>query len=103
VDANGKARVTISNDSRYALTIEFDGPEQRTIQMDACATCIDYYVPPIFCPEKGPETTLDLAAGSYTVTVTTSDAQVGAYKGTWPLSGDQGYFSCFIVVKSFGF
>jgi hypothetical protein len=47
-------------------------------------------VPPIFCPEKGPETTLDLVAGSYTVTVTTSDAQVGAYKGTWPLSGDQG-------------
>jgi hypothetical protein len=102
VNANGKARVTISNDSRYSLDIQFDGSEQRTIHMDACATCTDYYFPPIFCPEKGPATTIDLAPGSYTVTATTSDSSIGAFQGPWVLSANTGYFSCFIVVKSFG-
>jgi hypothetical protein len=101
VDANGKARVTISNDSRYALDIVFDGPEDRTIHMDACGTCTDYFFPPIFCPEKGPQATFDLEPGTYTVTATTSDAEVGAFQGQWSLFADTGYFSCFIVVKSF--
>jgi len=102
IDADGKARVTISNDSRYALTVEFEGPVSRTINMAACATCTDYFFPPIFCPEKGPQEVMDLVPGEYTVTVTTNASEVGAYKGSWPLDGNQGYFSCFIVVKSFG-
>lgn len=103
VDAGGKAEVTISNNAPHALTIEFSGPETRTIELGACATCIEYLFPPLFCPEKGPEEVTRLAPGSYDVTVRTDDPNIGAYDGSWTMSGDQGYFSCFYILKSFGF
>ncbi len=102
VDADGNAEITISNNAPDALTIEFQGPESRTLSMDACPTCIVYLVPPIFCPEEGPEEVLRLAPGVYDVTVRADDPEIGAFAGSWDLQADRGYFSCFYVRRSFG-
>jgi hypothetical protein len=101
IDAGGKAEVTISNNAPYALTVEFDGPEDRTLEIDACEDCIEYVVPPIFCPEKGPEVVVLLAPGTYEVVVRADDPDIGAFAGTWSLDGDWAYFSCFVIVVSY--
>jgi hypothetical protein len=102
VSAGGKAQVTISNDAPHALTITFDGPEQREVHMNACATCTEYFFPPFSCPEKGPQEIVTLAPGTYTVRVETDDPGIDPFQGDWMLEGDHGYFECFIIVKSFG-
>jgi hypothetical protein len=101
VEAGGKAEVTISNNAPHALTIEFDGPEDRTLQMEACEDCIEYVVPPIFCPEKGPEAVVLLTPGTYDVVVRADDPDIGAFAGTWNLAADRAYFSCFIIVVTY--
>jgi hypothetical protein len=98
VQAGGKAEVTISNDAPYALTIEFDGPESRTISIPRCPTCVTYTVPPAFCPEKGPKEVIRLTPGVYRVSARVDDPSIAPLAGTWDLNADTGYFSCFYIV-----
>jgi hypothetical protein len=102
VQAGGKAEVTISNDAPYALTIELAGPEARTISMPPCSTCSTHIVPPIFCPEEGPQQVVRLAPGHYSVTARVDDPGVVPFAGPWDLDGDTGYLSCFFIVTTFG-
>jgi hypothetical protein len=102
VQAGGKAEVTISNDAPYALTIELAGPEARTISMPPCSTCSTHIVPPIFCPEEGPQQVVRLAPGHYNVTARVDEPGVAPFAGPWDLDGDTGYFSCFFIVTTFG-
>ncbi|HSJ34908.1 MAG TPA: S-layer homology domain-containing protein [Acidimicrobiia bacterium] len=99
--AGGKAEVTISNNAPHDLTITFEGPEDRTLTLDSCEDCIEYVVPPPFCPEKGPEVTVLLTPGTYEVVVRAADPDIGAFAGMWSLDGDRAYFSCFIVVVTY--
>jgi hypothetical protein len=98
VQAGGKAEVTISNDAPYALTIELEGPESRTISIPRCSTCVTYAVPPAFCPEEGPQQVIRLTPGVYRVSARVDEPGVAPFAGTWDLDPDTGYFSCFFIV-----
>lgn len=102
VDANGKARVVIDNDSPFSMTVDFAGPESRHLSLGACGSCVEYFFPPFSCPEKGPQTTVDLEPGTYQVEVVSGKDGVLPFRGTWTLEADTGYFDCFIILKSFG-
>jgi hypothetical protein len=99
VQAGGKAEVTISNDAPYTLTIDLEGPESRTISIPRCSTCVTYTVPPLFCPEKGPQEVIRLTPGAYRVFARVDEPGVQPFSGTWDLDPDTGYFSCFFIVR----
>ncbi len=99
----GVARVVIQNDSPHDLKLVFSGTEALIEELPACAECQDYsMIGPMYCPEKGPIGTYDLAPGQYEVLVeTTHEENIIPFTGTWDLEGGKEFYSCFFVVTSY--
>ena len=103
ISASGNAVVTISNDTPYTLTLEFQGPTSETVTVARCDSCHEYsFIGPIFCPSGRPEGTVTLAPGTYSVTARVDDPSVTPFAGDWTLEGDTEYFHCFYIVTTFG-
>jgi hypothetical protein len=103
ISASGNAVVTISNDTPYTLTLEFQGPTSQTATIARCDSCHTYsFIGPIFCPSGRPEETVTLLPGTYDVTARVDDPSVIPFAGDWTLEGDTEYFHCFYIVTTFG-
>lgn len=103
ISASGNAVVTISNDTPYTLTLEFEGPTSQTVTVARCDSCHVYsFIGPIFCPSGRPEGTVTLPPGTYSVTARVDDPSVIPFAGDWTLEGDTEYFHCFYIVTTFG-
>jgi len=103
ISASGNAVVTISNDTPYTLTLEFQGPTSQTVTVARCDSCHTYsFIGPIFCPSGRPEETVTLLPGTYDVTARVDDPSVIPFAGDWTLGGDTEYFHCFYIVTTFG-
>ncbi|MEW5987249.1 MAG: tetratricopeptide repeat protein [Chloroflexota bacterium] len=101
--AGGTTVVVIQNDSPESLRIVFSGPESRIETLEACETCTTYFIAPMFCPEQGPTGRYTLAPGYYDVLVESiSDSGTTPWTGEWELVDGDEYYSCFIIVTSFG-
>lgn len=95
--------VIIQNDAPERMRIVFSGPEMRVEELEACGSCVRYYLSdPPFCPEQGPVGRYTLEPGRYDVVVEyISDLSVTPWIGNWSLlSGDE-YYSCFYIVTTF--
>jgi tetratricopeptide (TPR) repeat protein len=79
----GSVIVEVINDSPEALEILVNGQVAKMANVDACATCRDTYVRPLYCPtDPRPTTRLQLPAGHYDVVVqATSSPGVTPYSG----------------------
>jgi hypothetical protein len=103
ISASGNAMVTISNDTPYTLTLDFEGPTSQSVTVARCDSCHEYsFIGPIFCPSGRPEETITLPPGTYDVTARVDDPSVTAFAGDWTLEGDTEYFHCFYIVTTFG-
>lgn len=96
----GKAAVVISNDSPERLEFLLSGPSSQAFIMEPCAECTSYFIAPIYCPEKGPRTTVNLEPGTYEVVVRAiDDSSITPWAGTWELADGRKYFNCFLIIK----
>ncbi len=103
ISAGGNAEVTITNDTPYTLTLEFEGPTSQSISIAPCETCHTYsFIGPFFCPTDRPEGAVTLPPGTYSVTATVDDPSIIPFAGEWTLKGDTEYGHCFYIVTSFG-
>jgi hypothetical protein len=103
ISASGNAVVTISNDTPYTLTLEFQGPTSQPVTIARCDSCHTYsFIGPIFCPSGRPEETVTLLPGTYDVTARVDDPSVIPFAGDWTLEADTEYFHCFYIVTTFG-
>jgi hypothetical protein len=104
ISAGGKAVVTTSNDTPYTLTLEFNGPTNQTLTIARCDSCHVYSLigPLLGCPSGRPEETVNLPAGTYTVTAHVDDPSIVPFVGDWTLEADTEYFQCFYIVTTFG-
>jgi hypothetical protein len=103
ISASGNAVVTISNDTPYTLTLEFEGTTSQSVTVARCDSCHEYsFIGPIFCPSDRPEETITLPSGTYDVTARVDDPSVTPFAGDWTLEGDTEYFHCFYIVTTFG-
>jgi hypothetical protein len=102
--SRGTAEVTIQNDSPERLRIVFSGPESHVEELEACSSCITYSgIGPLYCPEKGPIGKYVLTPGQYDVVVESiTDSGVTDWTGNWDLPDGDEYYSCFIIVTTFG-
>jgi len=96
--------VIIQNDSPNRIRIVFSGPETHVEVLEACSSCITYYLyePTTSCPEQAPIGRYTLEPGQYDVVVEDlSDTTITPWFGNWQLvSGDE-YYSCFFIVTTF--
>lgn len=89
VSTEGNAELEIVNDTPYGLPLEFEGPTSRTVTIERCAECKEYYfVGPFICPSGRSEATFWLPPGTYQVTARVDAPDAVPYVGTWELEGD---------------
>jgi len=100
ISAGGNAVITISNDTPYTLTLEFQGPVSKSLSIPPCDDCSIYsFIGPIFCPSGRPEGSITLPPGEYSVTARVDDPSITPFAGAWTLEGDREYFHCFFIVR----
>lgn len=100
--ADGSTVVSIRNDSTEAMRIVFSGPTPRVEELAPCKDCQEFTAAtlPKTCPNKGPEGTYTVQAGTYEVMVkSVGDRVVKPFTGSWTLDGGSEYSHCFYIVR----
>jgi tetratricopeptide (TPR) repeat protein len=100
--ASGVTDVVIQNDSPDKLRIVFSGPQAHIETLEACSTCTNYYIAPLYCPEKGPIGRYSLPPGAYSVVVESIDSNGATtpWTGSWNLASGDEYYSCFLLITT---
>ncbi len=100
VTAAGKAEITITNDTPYALTILISQPASTSTSIEACPDCVVYdQIGPESCPEGRPAKTIRLDPATLRVVIRPDTPDFPPFAGEWGLLGDMKYLYCFFLVK----
>jgi hypothetical protein len=94
LDAGGGSRLVLANQGNTPLTVRLTGPETVEVTLDACLDCPPPGPIPASCHAAAVSQTLDLAAGSYSVTAS-RPGPVQPLGGVWTLLPDARYGACF--------
>lgn len=97
----GTSQYIVTNDTPYQLRLVFSGPEKKIVTIPACPTCIEYSFAPISCPSEGPEETIVLMPGEYSLLAETATPEgVTPYTGFFTMDDGTKYELCFYIVQS---
>ncbi len=97
-DHTGMTRLTIANHAAQPLTVTFEGPESRTVEVEACEGCESTSEPPSSCAVDAPSVTIDIQPGSYLVTSNRPESDAPPLSGPWTVVPNAGYGACFFIV-----
>jgi hypothetical protein len=97
-DAGGGSRLVLANQGDTPLSIRLTGPETVEVTLDACLDCSPPTAIPASCHTEAVSQTLDLAAGSYSISVS-RPGPVQPLGGVWTLLPDARYGACFFAFR----
>jgi hypothetical protein len=97
-DADGGSRLVLANQGDTPLTIRLAGPETVEVTLDACLDCPPPDSVPAACHPGAISQTLELASGSYSISVNRPGA-IQPLGGVWTLLPDARYAACFFAFR----
>ena len=98
IDAAGGSLLVVVNQGNTPLTVRLDGPATAEVTLDVCLDCPPPGAVPAACHPAAASQTLELASGSYSISVS-RPGQVQPLGGVWTLLPDARYAACFFTFR----
>ena len=97
----GTTEYEVQNDTPYPLRVVFSGPGKKIATIPPCPDCKEYTISPMSCPDEGPQVTVVLIPGNYSLLVEAVTTEgVMPYTGSFELEDGRRYSSCYYVTTN---